>query len=292
MFSALLLASLALCAKAAEMPEPIHGLWVWKSTAVLQAPQAAQALAQFCESAGVNEVYLSVPAQYSVAQEQRLAQLIALLHGARIQVEALISSANGDEAGGARTELLDRVQSILQFNQRHAAQRFDGVHLDIEPQQRLENKGSGNLGFLRGLVESYRAVRTLTDRAGLTLNADIQKKLLEGDLEQRRSLLASVPRLTLMLYELSSPSDGKTTADRSEKLGQSSAKYLDLAYQELEAPGLAKMAIGLRTPDYGSQLPQMLALLDSANRGNPHYLGWARHSYNDSLARTAVPASP
>jgi len=259
---------------------------------VLQAPQGAQALGRFCQSAGITEVYVSVPAQYDVAEEKRLAQLIALLHGSSIQVEALISSANGDEAGRPRTKLLDRVQSILQFNQRHAAQRFDGVHLDIEPQQRVENKGSGNLRFLPDLMESYRAVRALTDRAGLTLNADIQKKLLEGDLQQRRSLLSSVPRLTLMLYELSSPGNGKTTAERREKLRQNSAKYLDMAYQGLEAQGLAKMAIALRTPDYGARLPQMLASLDSANRSNPHYLGWARHSYNDALAGAAAAASP
>jgi hypothetical protein len=27
----------------------------------------------------------------------------------------------------------------------------------------------------------------------------------------------------------------------------------------------------------------MLALLDEANGANPHYAGWARHSYNDVL---------
>jgi hypothetical protein len=43
------------------------------------------------------------------------------------------------------------------------------------------------------------------------------------------------------------------------------------------------MSIGLRTPDYAELLPQMLATLDQANRANPHYAGWARHSYNDYL---------
>jgi hypothetical protein len=43
------------------------------------------------------------------------------------------------------------------------------------------------------------------------------------------------------------------------------------------------MVIALRTPDYGELIPQMLTNLDDANRANPHYLGWARHSYNDYL---------
>jgi len=287
-----LVAALALTAAAADPMGPVHGVWLWKSATVLQEPQRLQALAGFCQSKVINEVYVSVAPQSLAEQEPRLTQLIALLHRSGIHVEALISSANGDEAGGPRDELLDRTRSILQFNQRHAAQRFDGVHLDIEPQQREENKGSGNLGFLPNLVESYRAVRALTDRAGLTLDADIQKKLLEGDARQRQSLLSSTPRITLMLYELSSPRDGKTTAERRLKLQQTSEKYLEMAYEGLDPRGLAKIVIALRTPDYGPQLPQMLALLDAANRDNPNYLGWARHSYNDALAESSVLPSP
>jgi hypothetical protein len=56
-----------------------------------------------------------------------------------------------------------------------------------------------------------------------------------------------------------------------------------MAYGGLGEPNLAKMVIALRTPDYGELLPQTLKILDDANRTNPHYLGWARHSYNDYL---------
>jgi hypothetical protein len=242
-----------------------------------------QALGEFCRSSAITEIYISVPSQYSALEGLNLAQLITQLHASGVRVEALLSSTNADEPGAARTKLLDHVQSILQFNRQHPAQRFDGVHLDIEPQQRPENKGPGNLAFLPGLVQAYRAVRVLTDRAGLTLNADIQNKLLKGDLEQRRLLLTSVPRLTLMLYELSAADDGTSAAEKKDKLLQSSANFLKLAYQDLPGQDLARMAIALRTPDYGALLPQMLAALDAANVGNPHYLGWARHSYNDVL---------
>jgi hypothetical protein len=285
----LLALAFALPAAAADRSPPVHGLWVWKSSSVLQAPSAAQALDQFCRSAAITEIYLSVPSQYSALEELHLARLIGQLHASGVRIEALLSSTNADEPGGPRTKLLDHVQSILQFNRQHAAQRFDGVHLDIEPQQRPENKGPGNLEFLPGLVQAYRAVRVLTDRAGLTLNADIQNKLLKGDLEQRRLLLSSVPRLTLMLYELSSPDDGSSAADKKQKLLQSSANFFNLAYQDLPGQDLAKMAIALRTPDYAALLPQMLAALDAANAGNAHYLGWARHSYNDVLEGAQPP---
>jgi len=171
----------------------------------------------------------------------------------------------------------------LQFNQKHTAARFDGIHLDIEPQQRPENKGPGNLRFLPGLADAFREVRAITGAAGLTLNADIQNKLLKGDLAQRKMLLSSVPRVTLMMYELSSPGNDETPYQMANKAITASQQFLDMAYKGLPDRNLAKMAIALRTPDYGNLLPQILKKLDEANRSNPNYLGWACHSYNDHL---------
>jgi hypothetical protein len=105
-------------------------------------------------------------------------------------VEALLSSADADEAGKHRDTLLDHVRGIVQFNQKHSADRFDGIHLDVEPQQRPENKGAGNLRFLPGLADAYRAVRAVAEPAHLTVNADIQNKLLKGSLAERRLLLS------------------------------------------------------------------------------------------------------
>jgi hypothetical protein len=96
-------------------------------------------------------------------------------------------------------------------------------------------------------------------------------------------LLAAVPRVTLMMYELSNPGDGQTPGDKAEKATESSEKFLAMAYDGLSEPNLARMAIALRTPDYGELLPQMLKRLDETDRKNPHYLGWARHAYNDTL---------
>jgi len=288
----ILFAALALPAAAANTGAPIHGLWIWKSSAVLQAPQAAPRILSYCKAATINEVYVSVAKHYSALDELHFVQLIALLHHSDIRVEALLSSIDADEVGGPRTRLVDHVQAILLFNRQHAWQQFDGIHLDIEPQQRPENKGAGNLQFLPGLIDTYRQVRLLTDRAGLTLNADIQNKVLKADLPMRRALLSALPRLTLMLYELSGPEDQSTSAHKIEQVRQSSQRFLEMAYEGLADLKLARMAIALRTADYGTSLAQMLAALDEANRANPHYLGWARHSYNDSLPGMAKNDSP
>jgi hypothetical protein len=266
-----------------EVATPIHGLWIWKGRAVLRAPQAAQALRDFCRSESVNEVYLSVSEEAGKSDDGAVVRLIGLLHRSNVRVEALISSTTADAGGQPRAKFLEHVRTILRFNQSHAPDGFDGIHIDVEPQQRPENKGEGNLRFLPGLVETYHAVRTLAEPRGLTVNADIQSKLLKGDTAQRRSLLASLPRVTLMLYELNSPNDGKSPQEKVEKLRETSERMLSMAYQGLEDPTLARMVIALRTPDYGNLLAQMLRTLDEANAMNPHYLGWARHSYNDVL---------
>jgi hypothetical protein len=261
----------------------IHGLWVWKSPTVLATPRDAENLLDFCRSQGINEVYVSVSVQSEAAEEGQLVHLIALLHRSNIRVEALLSSTDADEPGKHRDKLLSKVQEILQFNQKHRQDRFDGIHLDIEPQQRPENKGPGNLRFLPGLTDAFRAVSAMAKPARLTVNADIQNKLLKSNLAERKMLLSAVPRVTLMMYELSSPGDGESAGQRTEKAQSASRKFLEMAYDGLSEQKVARMLIALRTPDYGERLPEVLKGLDDANRGNPHYLGWARHSYNDYL---------
>jgi hypothetical protein len=270
---------------AGQSPAPVHGLWAWKTAGVLEEPHAAEAMRDFCRGEQINEVYVSFSHAGKGADapglDARLAALIRELHGANIRVEALLSSTDADEPGAHREKLLGHVREVIQFNGEHPNARFDGIHLDIEPQQRPENKGAGNLNFLPNLVDALREVRRMAAPQGLTVNADIPNKLLKGDLEQRRMLLSSLDRFTLMLYELSSPSDGETGQQHEDKLRGESRRYLEMAYAGLGENGLAKMAVGLRTPDYADQTSHMLHLLDDWFRGDSHYLGWAWHSYND-----------
>jgi len=271
--------------KAPAQQPATHGLWVWKTSAVLATAGSAESLRKFCRAQQINEVYISFSstggAQGRAAEDALLSNVIRELHKSSIRVEALLSSIDADEAGKPREKLLGHIREVVQFNRSHPNSAFDGIHLDIEPQQRPENKGPGNLNFLPGLVETYRAARALTSQANLTINADIQIKLLKGDLNQRRSLLTSLPRLTLMLYELSSPTDGATPEQKQEKLLNKSKETIDTAYQGLAESDLAKLAIGLRTPDYEQLMPRMFKAVDDSLHTNPHYLGWAWHSWND-----------
>jgi hypothetical protein len=284
---ALCLLWVAMAGTAVAQEGSVHGLWMWKTPSVLAVPNSGEALRDFCRTQTVNEVYLSFSPDKADATEQaQVAALIILLHRSGIRVEALLSSVNADQPGPHRDKLLNHTRAVLEFNRQHPRGGFDGIHLDVEPHQRPENKGPGNLVFLTDLVETYRQVRALAEQNRLTVNADIPNKFLKGDLGQRQILMSALPRLTLMLYELSSPGDGDSTNAQQDKLRQAGEKFLTMAYDGLSGRNLAKMVIGLRTPDYESQLPAMLKTLGQAFSGNPHYLGWAWHSYND-----AVPAA-
>jgi hypothetical protein len=280
--AACLCLSATLAAAAAE-PQPVHGLWVWKGASVVAQSHGADALQRFCRESDINEIYLSVSDHGDLSGLAQFVPLIDGLHHSGVHVEALLSSTEADEGGKHLDKLLEHVRQIVQFNQEHPTSRFDGIHLDIEPQQRPENKGPGNLRFLPGLADAYRAVRAVAEPAHLSVNADIQNKLLKGSLTERRLLLSSLPRLTLMMYELSSPSDHDTPDQKAAKAQQASAQFLQMAYDGLLDPNLARLGVALRTPDYGALLPDVLHGLDQSNRTNPHYLGWARHAYNDTL---------
>src|SRR5579859_1066803 len=260
----------------------VHGVWVWRTPILLDLPARGEALRDFCRSNQINEVYLSFTSQNTAEPEQQeIARLIELLHKSHIRVEALLSSADADEPGKHRDQLMGHVQEVVTFNRAHAHQRFDGIHLDIEPQQRQENQGGGKLEFFANLLDTYGAVLAVAKQNQMTVNADIPNSFLKADTSQRQGLMSSLPRFTLMLYELSSPGDGQSTAAQEDKLRQAGTKSMDAAYQGLSGNNLAKLAIGLRTADYQQQLPGMLKVVQDTLAANPHFLGWALHSYSD-----------
>jgi hypothetical protein len=281
-FCAVLLVAIPL--SRAQQTSLKHGLWVWKGPSILQSQSSAETLRDFCRANRINEVYLSVSQRGQMMPAGDMVRVIGVLHKSSIRVEALLSSENADEGGKHLEKLLGEVQTIVRFNQQNPSNRFDGIHLDIEPQQRPENKGPGNLRFLPGLVQAYRSIRQAAEPAGMSVNADIQNKLLKGDAEQRKLLLTALPQFTLMMYEISSPNDGDDEAKQAMKVRDAGKKFLDMAYAGLDTQRLAKMVIALRSPDYNTRLPVMLQALDESNQSNPHYAGWARHSYNDTLS--------
>lgn len=280
-----LLAALCLSVASLRAAEaPLHGLWVWRTADVLAKPGSSEALRDFAMAKGINEIYVSISSRDRLAEGSPVVALIGLLHRSHIRVEALLDGVDSDIAGQPREALLAKARAIVQFNDTQPMEtRFDGIHLDIEPHQRAENKGPGNLQFLAGLIETFRGVREIAAPAHLIVNADIPNKVLKGDAAQRQALLTSVDRLTLMLYELTNPEKPGTDDAKAAQLQRAAERYLTMTYDGLSDPHLAGMVIALRTADYREKMATMLKSLDEGQGAQPHYLGWARHCYNDEL---------
>src|SRR5580704_6819155 len=113
----------------------VHGMWVWKAPAVLKTAHDVENLRDFCSAHGVNEVYVSVSERGQLMPADEMVRMIDVLHRGRVRVEALFSSENADEGGAHLEKLLGDVRTIVEFNRKNPQNRFDGIHLDIEPQQ-------------------------------------------------------------------------------------------------------------------------------------------------------------
>src|ERR1700749_3707945 len=125
-FRAAVIVALAVVVAVSCAAQQVHGMWVWKSPDVLAAPRGAERLRDFCKAQGINEVYVSFPAAKAQAEEKDFVHLIRLMHRAGIRVEALIASADADEPGKHRDNLLAHVNQVIAFNRGHEGSRFDG----------------------------------------------------------------------------------------------------------------------------------------------------------------------
>jgi hypothetical protein len=113
---------------------------VYNGNTVAATSSATEALRDFAVSQHINAVYISaLPTSATPQLNSQISNLISVLHQSQISVEALIGSHTADEPGAPRNALLVTVQNVIQFNQQFSTTQFDGIHLDIEPQQRPEN---------------------------------------------------------------------------------------------------------------------------------------------------------
>jgi hypothetical protein len=275
---------------ASTITSSVHGLWAYSGNSIVASSTGATTLRDFAISQHINAVYISaIPTSSNPQLSDEISNMILVLHQSQISVEALIGSTTADEPGAPRNAFLAVVQNVVQFNQQFPATKFDGVHIDIEPQQRPENSGANALQFLPNLIETYREANVLAQSANLVVDADIPVEVLRANVDQRQALFTVLPRYTLMLYGITNQSSGLTVQQQTTAIQQASQKDLAMAYDGLTGDNLAAMAIGLDTADYGYDLmPTMLSAVDQSNASNAHYPGWSRYSYSDYLAQQSA----
>ena len=274
-------------------PAGARGLWFWASdgqpggsaTVVGDDAEEAAAIASF-QGLGVDRVYGAFRDRPST-EPDTIAAWNARLDAAGIESHLLLSSAvlvDADLEPRLEAHLDDWLVSL--HAERPAEERFDGVHLDLEPHASADWSGldaAGKRDQLLALAALYQALRTHLDENGaadIPLAADLPPWFDTGDsigwtdTTERDAWLASMgaslTSLTLMTYE-------RPTAER----------ILDAAVDERAGfPGEVRVSVDAVVGDGGTwaSVDEMLGVaaeLEAEVRVDLHHhaslvaAGWA-----------------
>ena len=248
-------------AQPTALPTIARGMWVWGTKGRLVDPSATERLLESCERAHVNEVYLSVYPE--LLENPRLPPLVAALQKTGIRVEALMGEATWYKPEN-RAQMFQSIDAVGAWDAKHPAERFAGIHLDVEPHQLSENKG--NHRFLPVLAEALEEATARAAKSNLTCAADVPRFAIEED---GPAIAHSLSRTFVMLYELRDRSaHGLTKASTS------------LSERAFGTATNGRLVVGLSADDYPDDLETMLKAVETAHGGGDHaarYGGWAIH---------------
>lgn len=197
-------------------PRPPGGrqraLWVWNAREALTRP-GLDALLALCDQWGFDTLFLSSSAmgpRPTVDDVEVYRVALRRLHRAGRRVEVLLGQANWVDR--APSALPPRLETVLQYQEgSRRAERFDGVHLDVEPQTlpAWRNDRPALLRRYLGMLSSIAGAIRRRDPSTL-VTADIAPYYFSIATDHGRSLgeavLDEVDVVALMAY---SPADGR-----------------------------------------------------------------------------------
>lgn len=158
-----------------------RGMWLWESSELLKNPACEQAALTTLREARVTDLFLQIPYPKDVKDavkpelETELRQFIKTAHSHSIRVHAL----DGSPDLSLRDQhplVLSRIQSILAFNSSsRPEERFNGIHLDVEPYLLLGFDGPSRDEILQEYLELNEKVAGILHRdgGGLAFGVDI-----------------------------------------------------------------------------------------------------------------------
>lgn len=182
----ILLAAVWLAIESSPLPagESMRGLWVYETASLMRSEEETKALFDFCRKRAITDLFWQVhfykdrnsPCTLLDAEITRLFLTDARRFGLRIH------ALTGDPAH-TRTAKHDRVfaltDALIQFNSEgKEAERFDGLHLDIEPHGLSiwkDSETTEKCDLLTQFVEVHAGVaeRIVASGSGLLLGSDI-----------------------------------------------------------------------------------------------------------------------
>jgi hypothetical protein len=291
----------AVAVDAAGQRGALRALWVWDAAPLLRDVSVRQQFLEFCRGRRIGIAWLQVtrlPGRNELSQKDDWRELLRDGHRSGIAIHAL----DGDPAYALREHhdvVLGLVDTIIRFNREAPPdQRFDGIHLDIEPHLL---PGWKDPGIRERLLADYLELNALAQRivraeGGLEYGVDIpfwwqyadeQTGAAIGDVtfEAVRKatsflILDFVDYVGLMGYRnVAGGSDGIIAHARSliEYGNGTRAKvFVGVETSPVAAAEAPKLTFGGRS---NAEMDRELALVHAAFIGHPSYAGFAIHHY-------------
>lgn len=186
------------CAATAASPSPKRATWVWNNW-VVETPAQHKDFLRFCRARGIGTVFLHAPADHLGERAANFRAFLAAAHKQGLRVEAL-DGASDWAFEPAKPEAF--IAAVIAFNGAgaDAGERFDGLHLDVEPYDSPQWKESADEVVVQYLtmIEAAR-----TSAGALPLAADVPPWFAEIDTPEGPLLgavIARVNAVALMAY--------------------------------------------------------------------------------------------
>jgi hypothetical protein len=181
-------------------------MWIWNPTFLENGNHLGELL-KFAGKRRVQTLFLYASTRRLEEKPELYREFLARAHRANVVVHALNGSPEWtlrEERGGPRAFL----NAVFVFNRTsQPTERFDAVHLDVEPQSLLRWTAAGPDDMRRNLAEQYldllKWARRKTREEGLPLSVDIPIAFNNIQMESRPLLaevLEQVDEIAVMAY--------------------------------------------------------------------------------------------
>ena len=189
---------LLLFVSSAAAEKPRRALWVWDNSIVDSAAQRDDFL-RFCRERKIDTLFLHAPMDHLQDRAADFHAFLAAAHKEKMRVEALDGDARWAFERAPAGNFVTAVQVFNSFA-KTPAERFDGIHLDVEPYDTPEWKADD----VRAATQYLELLDVLRSQKGeLPLTADVPPWFGEFQVGEERLLagvIARVDAVGIMAY--------------------------------------------------------------------------------------------
>ena len=258
-------------------PRRARALWVWGSS-LLEKPEELESLLAFTARKQIRTIFLSAATKRLQQEPEVYRRALRRAHARGFQVQAL----NGEPEWifpDRRSGAVAFLEALQQYNREsRPAERFDAIHLDVEPQS-LPQWGTGGREELSGLYLAFvdwsrKRARSLA----LPLAVDVPisfKRIAVGGRPLYRAVLDRVDQMAVMAYK-DTPEKVLEGSRADVEYGAATGKkvWVGLSADPAHLPS------GSPGGSAESDLERIALAVEGAFRHRRSFLGVAIHDYN------------